>query len=79
MDTWTILDTDFLAPPVVWAASSALDNIAGLAVRAWGGYPQVLSSKLFSTCRRTFFARRPGCVLLDMLCLRRGFMMPPDK
>lgn len=41
MDTWTVLDTDFLAPPVVWAATAALGNVAGLAMRAWGGYSQV--------------------------------------
>ena len=45
MDTWSVLETDFLAPPVVWAASAALDNVAGLAVRAWGGYPQVCTAE----------------------------------
>ncbi len=45
MDTWSVLETDFLAPPVVWAASAALENVAGLAVRAWGGYPQACTAK----------------------------------
>ena len=46
MDTWSVLETDFLAPPVVWAASSALENVAGLAVRAWGGYPQACTASV---------------------------------
>ena len=45
MDTWSVLDTDFLAPPVVWAATAALANVAGLVVRAWGGYPQVFDQR----------------------------------
>ena len=46
MDTWSVLETDFLKPPVVWAASAALENVAGLAVRAWGGYPQACTAKV---------------------------------
>ncbi len=47
MDTWSVLETDFLAPPVVWAASAALENVAGLAVRAWGGYAQACTAKFY--------------------------------
>ncbi len=59
MDTWTVLHTDFLAPPVVWAASVALENVAGLAVRAWGGFPQARQCSVVSAARcaaRTFVA-----------------------
>lgn len=37
---WSVIVTDFLAPPVVADATMVLRQLADVAVVPWGGYPQ---------------------------------------
>lgn len=45
-NSWTVTYTDFLSPPVVQDALSALSKTADLSCIAWGGYPQAERCRL---------------------------------